>query len=201
VAKDELANFYEMGSKLSSSTLQVHSINLGRRNNLDDEFRLIEGDFNGIKFPVIFKQASGKKIEDILDTGWPSLYLISNKMKALLEKHDFTGWKVFQVKIFDKNNNIIPGYHGLSIVGRCGPIDQRKADIIYKRLVPHGPNSAYYKGLYVGLDAWDKTDIFIPQDRYSIIVTETVFDTIKKNKLSNIRFENLAEVEISKDAI
>lgn len=190
---------YRIDSKLSSSTVQVHAVGLDKISFSDDlaaEWHLIFGDYSGFSFPVIFKQEYGSKLHDVLDTGLPSLYLISDKMKAILEDNKLTGWKTFAVKVLDKKEQEITGYHGFSITGRCGKIDYSKSEIIEKRLVPNGPLVKYYKGLYVGLDKWDGKDFFVPEKYFGIMTTQRAAETLKKNKLTNIRLENLLEIEI-----
>ncbi|QQS28144.1 MAG: hypothetical protein IPM47_14890 [Sphingobacteriales bacterium] len=197
-------NFYSFGSKLSLSTVQAHPIGLKEFHPIDpnkkyfyDELRLVQGDYSDISFPVIFKQEYGKKLEDVLDTGWACLYLISDKMKTILEENGLTGWKTFEAKVLDKQGKEIEGYHGLSITGRCGEIDYNKSEIIEKRLVPNAPLGKYYKGLHVGLDKWDGSDFFLPEKYFGTIVTNRVAEVLKKNKITNVRLENLAEIETS----
>src|ERR1700761_4342310 len=131
------SEFYNLGEKHSQTTLQVHSVSLS--NGFDDVIRLLIGDHKGISYPVIFKQKYGTRTDDIIRTGTAILFLISDKMRSVLEDNQFTGWKTFEVKILDKENKEITGYHGLSITGRCGPIDYNKSEIIEKRTVPGGP--------------------------------------------------------------
>ena len=188
----EIKELYSFGSKLVSSTVQVHENVLNR----DKKNNLIHGDYDGISFPVVFKQVYGNKLRDILDTGWAGLYLISDKMKAVLEENTLTGWKTFAVKVLDKKGQEIQGYHGLSITGKCGKIDYSKSGIIEKRLVPNGPLVKYYKGLHIGLDGWDGTDFFLPEKTLWAIITKKMAESLKKNKLTNIRLENLAEIEV-----
>lgn len=190
--------FYRIDSKLSSSTVQVHAVGVDKITFSDDlaaEWHLILGDYSGVSFPVLFRQEDGKKLQDILDTGWPSLYLISDKMKTVLEDNDLTGWKTFEVKIVDKQGQEIKGYHGLSITGRCGKVDYNKSEIIQKRLVPNGPLVKYYKGLHISLDKWDKKDFFLPEKYFGIVTTHKAAEALKKNNLTNIRLENLTEIE------
>ncbi|MEM0941183.1 MAG: DUF1629 domain-containing protein [Bacteroidota bacterium] len=198
----DIKDFYSFESKLVSSTVQVHPVGLKEFSPIDpdksypyDENRLIQGDYTGISFPVVFKQEYGNKLQDVLDTGWASLYLISDKMKAVLEDNSLTGWKTFAVKVLDKKGQEIKGYHGLSITGRCGQIDYNKSEIIEKRLAPNGPLVKYYKGLYIGLDKWDNHDFFIPEKTLWTTVSKRAVEVLKKNKLTNIRLKNLAEIE------
>jgi hypothetical protein len=198
-----IKDFYSFGSKQVSSTVQAHPVGLKKffpidpdKSYLYDEHRLIRGDYSDISFPVVFKQEYGNKLHDILDTGWASLYLISDKMKAVLEENSLTGWKTFDVKVMDKKGQQICGYRGLSITGRCGKIDYLKSEIIEKLLVPNGPLVKYCKGLHVGLDKWDGTDFFLPDKTLWIVITKKAADALKKNKLANVRLENIAEIEI-----
>jgi hypothetical protein len=183
-------NFFKLRSTLSSKTFQAQT-----DNTFDDHNNLIYGIYDSIRFPVVFRECYGKKLEDLLDTGWPSLYLISEKAIGILEKNKLTGWKTFNIKVFDKNGNEVNGYHGLSITGRCGEVDFNKSTIIEKRLVPHGPLGNYYKGYYVGLDEWDNSDFFIPRHTIAIIVTKRAAEVIKGNKLTNIILTDLADIE------
>jgi hypothetical protein len=193
----DIKDFYEFGSKLTSSTIQAHPFNLSKREEgVEDAGRkLIKGDYHGIEMPVIFKQMYGKNFCDILDTGSVSLYLISDKMKNLLIEEKISGWQVYPIKLLTKKGIEISGYHGFSITGRCGTIDYKQSEIIEKRSVENGPLSKYYKGLHIGLDKWDGNDFFLTEGTLYIIVTAKVAKIIKKNKLINVRMHNLADIE------
>ena len=158
-----------------------------------DHWNLIKGRYAEINFPVIFKQKYGKTLTDILDTGWPNLFLISDKMKAILEENKLTGWATFSIKLYDKAGNEIFGYHGFSITGQCGQVNYEKSEIIEKRKVPTGPTCQYYKGL--SIDQLDGADFFTPDKTCQIFITKRAADVLKKNKITNMRLENLAEKE------
>ena len=193
----EIKDFFEFSNNYVMSTVMACAVGLKTdENGKDDHWKLIRGDYEKIDFPVVFKQEHGKKLTDTLGTGWPSLYLISDRMKKILEENQLTGWKTFPVKVYDKKGNEIFGYHGFSILGSCGPIDYSKSEIIEKSVRPNRPPSKYYKGLYVGLDQWDGTDFFMPPKTYEIIVTKKAADVLKKNKITKIQLENLADEEI-----
>lgn len=194
----KISNYYSLGEKLSGATFQAHPTNLNFKEDekgFDDVIRLLMGNYEGIEFPVVFKQAYGKRLDDVIRTGHAILFLISDKMKALLEENALTGWKTFAVKVLDKQGQAIQGYHGLSITGRCGKIDYNKSEIVEKRLVPNAPLGKYYKGLYVGLDNWDGSDFFLPEKYFGTIITSRAAEVLKKSKLTNIRLENLAVIE------
>lgn len=197
-------DFFKFDEKLSSATLQAHPIGLNfeeNSNRLNDVLKLLMGDYSGINFPVEFKQAYGKRLDDVIRTGHGALYLISNKMKNVLEENKLTGWKTFSIKILEKQGSEIKGYQGLSIIGRCGPIDYSKCTIIEKRTVPEGPLIKSYKGLYVGLDKWDGSDFFLPEGTFQTIITKRAANVMKKNKLTNVRLQNLSEIETPEYAL
>ena len=190
-------DFFTLDSKLLSSTFQARPINLKRDvDNNFQEWDLIKGNYAEIDFPVIFTQDHGKKLTDILDTGWPGLFLISDRLKKILEENKLVGWKTFPIKVYDKKKNEILGYHGFSITGRCGPIDYKKAEICERQSVPTRPFYKVYKGLYVGLDKWDRSDFFIPDESIFFIVTNKAAEILQKNKVTNLVLKNLSNVEM-----
>jgi hypothetical protein len=195
----EIKKFYDFRSKLVSSTFQTHAVGLNKDKNENSEYydqhMLILGDYSGIAFPVVFKQMYGEKLQDVLDTGWGGLYLISDRIKTAFEDNHLTGWKTFEIKVFTKKGQEVEGYHVLTITGRGGKIDYLKTEIIEKRLVPEGPLGKYYKGLYVGLDDWDGSDFFLPERHFGTIITSKVADVLKKGKFTNIKIENLMDIE------
>ena len=194
----EIKDFFDFGDKSTSSTFQAGAIGLERdKDDICGQDNLIKGKYNEINFPIVFKQKYGTKLLDILGTGWPSLYLISDRMKTILEENQITGWKTFPIKLYDKKNNEILGYQGFSITGRCGESDHTKAEIMDRQRVPMGPIYKVYKGLYIGLDKWDRSDFFIPDESLRLIITKKAVSVLEKNKITNMRLENLSDVEVS----
>ena len=66
-----------------------------------------------------------------MNTGWPNLYLISARMKAILEENGLTGWQTFPIKLYNIEGHEIIGYHGFSIATSFA-----KSEIVEKRMVP-----------------------------------------------------------------
>lgn len=197
--------FHNLSSKLSSTTFSVNSINLSARideKGKTDAMNLLEGNYGKLNFPIVFKHVSGKKHCDLIGSGWGILYLISDRMKELLEKYNLTGWKCFPVEILDKKGEKIQEvYHGLSIVGRSGPIDYGKSFLIEKRTIPNGPLSKYYKGLYFEMETWDGSDFFLVKNNWGTMVTKKAKDLLVEHKLTNLMFYNLAEMEVNTSTI
>lgn len=191
-----IEDFFNFGDGCFSSTFQAGAVNVGRnKDGVSDHHGLIRGEYEGIHFPIIFKQEYGKKLLDVLGTGWANLYLISDRMKDVLEENKLTGWKTFPITVYDKKKNEILGYHGFSVTGRCGPIDDTKAKIIDKQLIVNGPILKAYKGLYVGLDKWDSSDFFIPENSRSFIINKKTAEILRDKKMTNIQLTNLSEIE------
>lgn len=172
-------NFFNFQSQLLSSTFRAPPVNL--RSGEKEWYLLITGDYKNIDFPVIFKQTHGNKMRDILDTERPNIYLISDRLKVVLEQNGLTGWKSFPIKLYDKKGNEIFGYHGFSITGRSGPTSYDNCEIIEKRYVPNGPVCKFYKGVYI--NGWNGDDFFIPDGTVSIFITKKAADVLKKIRL------------------
>lgn len=193
-------DFFDFRSQLLSSTVQAYAVGLEKgENGIDNHWNLIKGIYQGIKFPVIFKQECGEKLKDILDTGWPSLYLISDRLKTILEEDDITGWKAFPIELYDKKNNEISGYHGFSIIGQCSHTNYDNCEVIERRLVPHGPVCKFYKG--VSIENWDGSDFFTPEETYETFITKKAADVLRRKKITNLRLINLADSETDVDHV
>lgn len=192
----EMKDFNYFDSRYLSSGFRVTAKGLGHDNQGSSHHsNLIESKYEGIIFPIVFKHISGKKLTDILNTGWPSLFLISNNLEDLLKKNHFTGWETYPIILMDKKENLIEGYHGFSVTGISGPISYVNSPIIEKRYVPGGPIVKEYKGAEIRLDKWDKNDFFIPEKTKEIVITRKVFEVLTKNKITNINLTNVAEAE------
>jgi hypothetical protein len=194
-------DFYVFSSKLSSSTFQAGALGLKSRveDLLEaDEYRLLKGDLSDFKFPIVFKQADGKILHDILDTGWASLYLISDNMKNILLENNISGWKSYPIKLYDRKNNEIQGYNGFSIIGKCNAKAKfRKDSMFEKRLIINGPLAKYYKGLNIDFTKWDGSDFFIPKGSLRIVITQNLQDIILNHKLTNVNIRNIKDIEVS----
>lgn len=182
--------FFCLNTRLSSSTVQAHPIGLKK----EGHFKLIKGQYEGIDFPVLFKQDSGMKFTDILETGYVDFLLISDRLKTILDKSHLTGWKTYSIKLYDKKGNEILGYHGFSVTGRCKSISFENSKIVEKQLVPAGPILKYYKG--ISIDQWDGTDFFSPEKEYQPFITNLAAEVLINNKITNLELVNLTDYEI-----
>lgn len=158
---------------------------------------LLSGNLSQFEFPIKYRVRYGKDYTDILDTGTAMVYLISDTIKETFSVANLTGWTTFPVEILDKADNKIVGYHGLSITGRSGEIDYTKSGVIEKKLVPQGPISKYYKGLFPDMTHWDGSDLFLAKGYYGIIMTAEAASIVRKRKFSNVKIQPLSEIEIN----
>ena len=189
--------FYSISTRYAN-VIQVSACNIVNIRFSDGMYyskKLLLGEYEDIGFPVVFKQMFGKKRADILGTGTVSLYLISKKFRDVLIENQITGWKTFDVKIYDKKENEIDGYYGLTVTGRSGPMEFKESEIIEKRLVPHGPLSKYYVGCWIDMQSWDGSDFFVIAQSTHIIISNKVYEIIKANNITNIDMSDISEIE------
>ena len=191
----KLSDFYRFRDKYSSVTVQMERTReweWAEPGGLREGQMLLTGDYRGAEFPLEFRHYSGKRYDDVLGIGYASLYLISDRFREVLEKNNFTGWKCFPVRLFTKKGEEVTGYQGFSVTGRAGRVDWGKSEIVYTD-TPSGIQEANYKGVHVDLEQWDGCDIFMPDKWFGIVMTRKVREALLAEKITNIRFENMAE--------
>jgi len=187
-----LENIFEFRSYGWLITFTADPFDLER----EQRYKLIKGECKSASFPIVFKQSDGKKFRDMLDTGYVSFHLISDRFKEILEKEHFTGWQSYPIELYDKKGNKIDGYHGLSITGRCREPDYSDGKMVKTRMIENGPICRDFIGYRIYRDGWTGSDFFLLGDGLGILVTERVAQTLKEHKLTNVHLENIKDVEI-----
>jgi hypothetical protein len=135
-----------------------------------------------------------KKPSDLIGTTFAVPLLVSERVIALLRDEGFTGWSTYDVDLVGHDGAPIPGYYGLAIHGRCGPIDYDKSEEI-PTITPGGVSSHWF-GLYFDPDTWDGSDLFMSEDNSGFkFVVDEVKRAFEKAKIKNVEFTNLAEIE------
>ena len=78
------------------------------------------------------------------------------------------------MQVFSKDGDRLQGYVGLSIRGRCGPID----DSLSERVPKQYPGGVFpvLKGMYFDPATWDGSDVFTVKGRASFIC---VLDSVR----------------------
>jgi len=160
----------------------------------EDEFFVTRGDVSPNE-PVTAHWYMGRgKPEDIVWTGHVATVLVSERIHSIFLEHGISGWSSYRVSLHGKNAEPISGYFGLVINGRCGAIDNSKSQQISKRFP--AKNSKVWKGIFFDPSSWDGSDLFMPSGRNGwIFATNDVKQVIEKEKIKNIAFNPLGEVE------
>jgi len=189
----DLINFFKLYDPLASRPLR-----LGVRGYSDDLTRdqvrsLFRGNLR-FNYPLKLGAYSGGHATDIIWSGFTWLVCVSDRIVNLLQANGVTGWSTFPVELFGRKGEPIPAYHGFSVNGPEYKRDRSRSTIITKQAVPGGKPYQVYKGLYFEEKRWDGSDFFIVFNQ--IIVTNKIHDIFKKNKISNVLFTPLSEVEI-----
>lgn len=144
--------------------------------------RLIDGDYpSWLTFPVVFRVVEGTQYRDFLEMRRLYSWLISDRLKNLLEREHITGWKSYPIVLYDKKGNEVPGYHGFSITGRAKGYDNHDR---YREDRMKHPMEATIRPVW-NTQNWDGSDIF-RITRGSLVVTERVVKILKANKIEAI---------------
>ena len=183
---------YDMAPALKRTALHVRP----REPEEIDDVAILRGEIRPPK-PLVFeymKGASGSTPRDFVSTSLVSPRLISDRVVSVLR--DFSGWSTFPVEVYGKKGERIPGYHGLVVTGRCGPIDDsRSRPVVEPPARPQGRPTRMWIGLYFDPRTWDGSDLFLPEGWASIFVTEAVKKALEKAKITNVMFTRLTEAE------
>lgn len=151
---------------------------------------LEDGSYQGYEFPIVFHEVrgdSGKQMRDVLDNRDTMAYLISDRMKDLLIDNNITGWKCYDIEMYDKKGNIVPGYNGFSVTGKC--YDMVKVD--YDNIVEDKRRGFLAKGASFDINKWDGSDIFRVGGWR--IITKRVYELFKKHKITAIEMTRLTD--------
>jgi hypothetical protein len=150
---------------------------------------LIYGTFRPAD-PVVYHYADGHVLGDLIGTTMPGRYLISDRVVEVLKAGGFKGWLVYPVRIVvDESNQEIPGYHGLSITGRCGPPDDSQSSKVREG------HFIKLRGLYLDDETWDGSDIFLVEGTLYICLTAAVYDAIVSLNPKTLRLIPLDEAK------
>lgn len=186
-----MANLYDFNSKNYLATFRAHP-EIDYKKTFWVDHDLSCGEYEGIKFPVVYKESSvsGKRFRDVL--GGCDMYLISDRMKRILEENNVTGWQTYPIVMYDKRGNEIKGYHGFSVIGRCGG----KCTYCQDKEIQIDDYYAGKQGISIDLEQWDGSEMFKVGEKTRcsrIIITERIYKLFKQNKIDAIEMIALSK--------
>lgn len=139
----------------------------------------------------------GGRPQDFIWTTWAGVFLISDRVRQLLEEEQITGWLTYAVELTDRQEGALSGYFGFAVTGRCGPFLPKKSEVVIKPPpVPGGRSAAHRRGLFFDPSTWDGSDIFCSEDGTGFVVaTKRVVELVDRSRITNVAFETLADYE------
>jgi hypothetical protein len=121
--------------------------------------------------------------------------IVSDAVVQLLRSHGFTGWSLYEVSVRDKQGQLIPGYSGLAITGRCGKIDYTRT-VVVPRIRPAGI-FPIGKGLLFDPESWDGSDLFMPAGNVGHkLMVDRVKKAFERAKIRNVSFTPVDQYEV-----
>jgi hypothetical protein len=153
---------------------------------------LTRGEFS-VDEPVVFRWSQGEDAPiDVIPSELVAPIIVHERVVELLRAGGFRGWRPYRVCIFGRDGVEIPGYAGLSIIGRSGPIDPSRSRTVMKQY-PRG-EFPMKVGMYFDPETWDGSDLFIPGARNThVFVVEAVKRALEAGGVRGFRYEPLPE--------
>jgi hypothetical protein len=166
----------------------------------DAPFELSRGE-RRLRRPVQITWAMGSSLPgDVVWTTSVHPLIVSSRVQEILNACKATGWRTFQVEVFDKQGKRRPGYVGISVVGRCGRITLGRSQIVLKKYP--GGYFPQFHGHFFRPSSWDGSDFCVDRpdakgnSSTTRIVTESIIDVLKRHRISSIRWTRLTEVTV-----
>ena len=129
----------------------------------------------------------------------PAHFLIDPKIKALFEENHITGYELRDITLVGSANFREDGIQEMVITGRAGHL-QKLSGEKFEACSTCGNIIEDFDGI-VGagfdIDTWDGSDVFFVDNFMGIpIITQKVKDLLVKNKIKNVSFINIKEIEL-----
>jgi hypothetical protein len=141
--------------------------------------------------PLKFERSTGSVAMDLITTEAVKPRLLSMRVFACLREHGFSGWSTFPVSVAGVGGAEVPGYAGLAVTGRCGPIYPSKSVRGFK---PERPDWEVMVGMYFNPRSWDGSSIFTSGGGLVFVVKE-VKEALEEIEVTNMRFTALDQME------
>jgi len=177
--KEFFKQFYYVGS--SWATQYYRFSTLESEEDIQDDFELFRGEFTPKK-PITIKIDRGGRAADFIWGGRVSVNIVSDKVVNILRENQIKKFTTYPVKVVLENGERLEGFHGLSVLGRAGPIDlvRSRAKVVYRD--NDTPFPLRMNGLYFHPENWDGSDIFTLDETSYLLITQKVLNFLKKVK-------------------
>ncbi len=162
---------------------------------IEDPHALLRGEWRP-RTAIRFHHQAGKRVCDVIWTGFVAVVLVSRRFRDVLRREGFTGWSTYPVKVYDHEDNELSGYTGLAVTGRAGAVDHSRSKKVWRRRIKGGPRLQRYVGMFIENDEWDGSDLFQMAGRSTKLVTERVKEALQAElKIPNTEFDQLSTFE------
>ena len=142
--------------------------------------------------PMAFKHDTGSRAYDVISATYAAIELISDRMVETLQ--GFSGWSTFPATVTGKRGEEVPGYSGLVITGRCGPLNKdRGRELWGPHETPPGKPGPRRLFPWFDPDTWDGSDLFAPEGTAHRLITRDLMLALKRAKITNITMTPLCE--------
>jgi hypothetical protein len=158
-----------------------------------DSHALKRGEITPSK-PIAIVPYGGREPGDFIWTD-ALTFLVSERVLSLFRQRRVSGWSTYPVQVYDRERQLIPGFSGFAITGRCGKIDPALSTPIQKQMPARIVQR--YKGYLFDSATWDGSDIFAPDTTAFAFVTKAVCDLLRSVKAKNVQFRPITEMDYS----
>lgn len=192
----EYAELYRLSDPLGSRPLRLSDENFSDWLTSEQAWALFRGQLRLTK-PLRLGAYMGGHPSDFLWAGLSHVVCVSHRVVESLIEDAVTGWSIYNVEVFGRKGEPLPGHHGFSVIGPECPLDRSRSQIVTKPPpAPGGKSYQVYRGLYLDESQWDGSDFFVVRPFGGIVVTEKVYRLFKRAKVTNVRLTPLTEVEL-----
>jgi hypothetical protein len=140
---------------------------------------LLFGEYRGpLPLTAVVKQ--GGPIGDLVGTFWASVFLMSDRLSKALEELRVSGWRALPITVTG-GPDLDERLALLAVTGRAGPVYGAGGQT-------HPDVDAI--GQYLDPREWDVSDLFLPANRRSILVTGPAAEKIARLGVSNLDLQS-----------
>ncbi|HEX6700917.1 MAG TPA: hypothetical protein VF101_09330 [Gaiellaceae bacterium] len=186
--------FYAMGETFVRGAFRVHQLG----GDLYELFAIEAGELEPSD-ALRFHHDQGSRLKDVIGTTSATV-LYSDRLIGVLDSGGFTGWRTYAVEVYDEVGSAVPGYQGLVVTGRSGPIVRSLSRaMVVPPPVPAGKAMPHWIGLRFVPETWDGSDVFRPAGTLWTLVTQEVRDSLVAARLTGLNLRRVTEIEMALD--